>query len=354
MEEELSPSKPVETTHNESLCVNCNVNTFEEGHAINLCSDCRAALINYPVPKWIKLFSLGLLAVIIISLIRTQLYISAAIHLGRAEKAIESKHFTTAQKELNKVLAKFPNDVTTNGNMIIASSYNLDFESARVAYFNIEKKNIEDESFFTQINLAMDYVGKFIPQDTIMMQKINAAGNSKQQLHEIYALLNGLTSNSENLTLKVGVASHLFELKEYELANSMMHDVLQIDPEFYTALSLMSAIKRNTGKYEEALQFCDRMLKMNREDVNVISQKARIELKRKHDKEAARYVDEAMQLNSESSMALEAKAMVDYFAGRKKECFASLATIKKIESATGDLTISKRLTPIINGTEVYR
>ncbi len=354
MEEQLTPLNPSEETHDESLCVNCKTNKFEEGHVINLCIDCRTALIHYPIPKWIRIFAIGLLAVILISLFRTQEYISAAIHLGRAEKAMEARHFATAQKEINKVLLKFPKDVVANADMIIAGSYNFDFESARQAYFNIEHKSIEDEALLAQINTSMDYIGQNFPKDTVTLQKINLASTDKTQLFKLYQHIDSTSANNEDLILKVHVANCLFELKEYESASDMMRNVLTSDSNFYSALSLMSAIKRNTGKYEEALNFCAKMLNLNKEDIYAISQQARIELKRRNDKDAAKYASEAMKINADNDSALEAKAMVDYFAGRKKESLAGLAAIKRHESSTGDQTISKRLTQIINGSEIYR
>jgi tetratricopeptide (TPR) repeat protein len=345
-ENQLTGAAP-ESQFNESLCANCQLNVYEPGYAINLCSDCRQSLIKYPIPKWIKFFAIGILAVIVISLVRTQLYISAAIHLGKAENAIEQKHFVTAQKELALVINKFPDDLAANGYMMIACAYNLDFASYGAAYARIANKKTEDESFLNRVDAASAYIDQNFPKDTLMYKRIVAAANNKEKLL-------ALTDSTEEIALKTHIANFLYDMKDYERVESIINKVLAVDSNFYQALSLMSAVKRNTGKYDEAIAFCDRLLNINAQDIYAFSQKARIELKRKHDKEAAIFATRAIELDPDNDNAIEAKAMVDYFAGKKKESLASLAKIRSHEISSGDSTISKRLIPIINGSEIYR
>jgi len=347
MQENQSTGAAAESQFNESLCVNCQLNVYQPGHAINLCSDCRQSLIKFPVPRWIKFFAIGIIAVMVTSLIRTKRYISAAIHLGKAENAIDQKHFVTAQQELALVLNKFPDDMAANGYMMIASAYNLDFESYGAAYSRIADKKTDDESLLSRVDAASAYIDQNFPKDTLMYKRIVAAANNKEKLL-------ALTDSTQEIALKTHIANFLYELKDYERVESIINKVLAVDSNFYQAISLMSAVKRNTAKYDDALAYCDRLLSLNAEDVYALSQKARIELKRKHDKDAAIYAAKAMELSPDNNSAIEAKAMVEYFAGKKKESLASLAKIKAHEAESGDSTISKRLTLIINGSEIYR
>lgn len=293
------------------------------------------------------------MVVIIISLFRTSTYISAAIHLGKAEKAIENKLFVTAQREIGLVLKDFPNDLISNSNMIIASSYNLDPAAAGAAYDKVANKPMENEKLLAEANKAMEYITKALPEDSVTMKKIVSASGNKEDLMKIYNSFSGLT-NPANEILKVHIANYLYDLKDDDHAISIVTDILKNDPGFCPALSLMSALKRNHGKYEEALACCNKMLNINKEDVYAISQKARIELKRKRDKQAAAYANEAIRINADNDYALEAKAMVEYFGGRKKESLATLNVIKMHESFSGDSTVSKRLSGILDGSIIYR
>jgi tetratricopeptide (TPR) repeat protein len=350
---EENASQPEEIV-DETLCVNCHQNKFEEGHHVNLCSSCRTAFIKYPIPKSIRWFALGLAVVILISLVRTQLYVAAAIHLGRAENAMEKRLFSTAEDELKIVLKQFPNDLNANGNMIIACAYNLDHVTAGQAYQKIANKSIEDQAFFQQIDEAMKYISREYPQDTLALKRVTGSATDRDKLLSVYQEMEAKPADSLNMAVYVAIANALYDLKDFTSAENVLQKVMDKSPATYSSLALMSAVKRNIGKYEEGLRFCDRMLEMNRENIYAISHKARIELKRKNDSAASKYADQAMKLNPENDSALEARAMVDFFSGKKKESLTALAIIKRHESSSGDSTISKRLLPIINGSEIYR
>lgn len=350
MEEHLL-STPQEREFDESLCANCQINIYEPGHKINLCSSCRKELINYPIPKWIKIFAIALVGVIIISIVRTQLYVSAAIDLGKAEKAIERKEYISAQRELAMVLAKFPDDITANANMIIAASYNFDGNAVNISSNRIVNKQFDDNELLANTNAAIDYASSMFSKDTVTIKKIDSIGNNSAALIKLYSDLKA--KGAEN-SLKIHIANYLFDLKDYNAVENILNEVLQNYPDYYSALSLKSALLRDSKRFDEAIATVNKMLAINTEDVYAISQKARIELKRKHDQQAAIYANEAMRIDPQNNSSLEAKAMVDFFAGRKKECLASLSTINAHMVSSGDSTISKRLTKIINGSQIYR
>jgi len=347
MEENQTSGNDSISHFNDELCVNCQQNRFEPGKPINLCTDCRKSLIAYPIPKSIIYFAIALAVIIGVSLVRTQRYVSAAIHLGKAENAIERKEFLTAQNELLAVLNAFPDHMTANAYMMIASAYNFDFEAYGVAYERIADKTTEDDELLQQVNTASSYIAHNFPNDTVFYKKILAYPNDEQKLI-------ALADSTDELPLKGQVANRLYDLKAYSAAQAITDSILIVDPNFYQAISMKSAIKRNLGKCKDALALCDRLLQFNSQDVYAISQKARIELKCKNDKAAAQYADKAMNLSPYNPNAMEAKAMVEYFSGNKKQSLITLAQIKEQERKTGDSTVSTRLSPIINGLEVYR
>jgi tetratricopeptide (TPR) repeat protein len=349
--EENSLSTPTEKEFDENLCANCQIYIYEPGHKINLCSTCRKTLINYPIPKWIKIFAVALVGVIIISIVRTQQYVSAAIDLGKAEKAIERKEYVTAQRKLAMVLAKFPDDVTANANMIIAASYNLDGNTVSISSNRILNKQFEDNDLLASTNAAIDYASSMFSQDTVTVKKINDVSTDKESLLKLY---DELKQKSAENSLKIHLANYLFDLKAFSELEKILNEVLLVYPDYYSALSLKSALMRDSKRYDEAIAAVNKMLEVNKEDVYAISQKARIELKRKHDQQASMYANDAMRIDPQNDSSLEAKAMVDFFAGRKKECLATLSIINAHMASSGDSTISKRLTKIINGSQIYR
>jgi tetratricopeptide (TPR) repeat protein len=351
MDEPVNLNQEQLTEPDNTLCASCHTNKAEEGHKVKLCAACRVRYINYPIPKWIKIFALGIVAVIILSLVRTQMYIAAAIHLGKGENAIEQSRFVTAQKEIAQVLQKFPNDLTANADMIIAGSYNLDFKAVGVAFNKISDKTIDDEDLVKRTTDALSFFGENTPKDTAMARKITAAQNDREELLQLEKQVDTVANDP---AIKGYIANCLFGLKDYTSVEHIMDSVLKEQPDFMGGLRLMSATKRETGQYDDALAYCDKMLDINKEDLYAISQKAKIELKRKNDSQAALYAREVMNIDSTSDSALEAVAMVDYFAGRNKLCNLELEKIRVMAAATVDSVIFKRLTLIVNGSVIYR
>ncbi|RBQ11345.1 hypothetical protein [Pedobacter miscanthi] len=248
MQENHPTESASESNFNESLCANCQLNIYEPGHAVNLCSDCRKKLIKFPIPKWIRFFALGILTVMVISLVRTQQYISAAIHLGKAENAIDQKHFLTAKRELALVLNKFPADFNANAYMMVASAYTFDFQAYQIAYAKIADVKTDDQDLFNTVNTASDYISQVFPKDTLMYKRIVAVANDKVKLL-------AMVDSTDEIVLKVHIANFLYETKDYDHVEGIVNKVLATDPNFYQALSLLTAVKRNTANMMKLWQY---------------------------------------------------------------------------------------------------
>jgi tetratricopeptide (TPR) repeat protein len=353
MEENPESEKTANPALNEKLCINCQTNKFEPEYPTKLCYDCRNKFINFPIPKWILAFAAGIILVMVFGFIRMPKYFETAIHLSRAEKAMDEKKYFTAKKELLEVISFFPDNIEANGRLLITCSRTLEMDKVLYAFNKISDKNIEDKDLFAEIETVMREVETFFPRDSIMPKRIALLPDSAEALFNFYNTLE--REHAQDLFIgTVSLADRLYEMKEYGKAEELSLKILQVSSSYYPALSLMSAIYRNNGKYEEGIKVCDQMLAMNAEDIGAISQKARIELKRKNDAKAAEYTQQAMAVDPENTSALEAKAMVEFFGNNKQESLKTLELIKRIEMKDGDHRISLRLGEIINGKEIYR
>jgi predicted Zn-dependent protease len=151
------------------------------------------------------------------------------------------------------------------------------------------------------------------------------------------------------------VADRLYDLNDYAGSRRVLDRVLLQRPDWKLALMLRSALARNTGAYDEAMQFADRVAVLNADDPTVPAMRARIELKRKRDAEARRYAVEAMALDSNDVNALEAIAMVEFYEGQTSASRARLARIADIEfNSSGDSALTMRLRGLLDGRESFR
>jgi tetratricopeptide (TPR) repeat protein len=348
---ESVPQEEASGANEDKRCVHCKLKNYDPSRDTKICEDCRQVFMKYPIPKWIWLFAGAILLIMFVSMIRMPRYLNAAIFLSQAEKAMEAKRYVTAQKKLEKAIIAFPQNLEINARLMIAGGRNLDFKAFNIGYHFVINKKISDNDLLKELEETMVFVQSFFPSDRLLRSKIDQANDSSDLLIKMFDSLE-INKNNDVLLAGVFISNKLYDANNYSEAEMLLARVLKIDPTNYPALSLSSAVKRNIGKYDEALADCDKMLAMNKEDVGSIAQKCRIELKRKHDESAAVYAKEAMSVDSESISAMEAQAMVDFYANRKSESLKLLATIRQNED--GDTTISDRLQSIINGTLVYR
>lgn len=344
---------PEEEVIDDGLCINCHVNEPLTNYPNRLCQECREKFINYPIPRWIYLFAGGVLVIMIIGLFRMPTYLKTAIHLSRAEKAMETKKYVTAQNELAQVLTQFPDNIEANAKMAIAASYNWDFKAFFLSAAKLENKTTENEELINDVNRAFSKIETIIPKDTTLSAKMALIKDDPQKLVTYF---NAAVSNKQGEVPFQGIviANYLYDLKDYKTCDQILDKVLDFSPEFYSALLLKSAVKRNTGDFDEALTICNRLLELNHEDVQCISQKSKIELKRNHDEDAAKYAHEALALDGTNISAMEAQALVDFYANRKNASIKMLELIKKQEALNGETSVSTRLAAVINGSESYR
>jgi tetratricopeptide (TPR) repeat protein len=336
-----------------SLCLSCKAHPYLENSPSRICKSCREKLIKYPIPKWIWGFAGGILIIMLIGAFRMPAYVKAALKVSRAEKFMEAKKYVSAQKELKEVLEKFPNNKNANGMMVIASCYNWDSEQMNKSFGIIENVNFDDNELLSEINAALAYFSQSYPKDTTLLRRIYEIKDDTQQLKNLFVTMDSLGDQDFPIA-GFWVCQYLNDLEEYEASARILERVLDVEPNLHSALLLNAAVKRNLEDYVGSIASCKRALSINKEDVMTLSLLSRIELKRRNDEQAAYYANLAMELLPENIYAMEAQSMVDFYAGRRVKSKKLLADIQKQEVKTGDSTISKRLSLIINQTEIYR
>ncbi len=266
---------------------------------------------------------------------------------------MEEHKYVTAQKELQKVLTKFPNRNDINADMLIAAAYNHDDSTVRAIYAKIENASFEDQELVAKMGEALDYfiVGDIDSTNSYML--LNALKDSASGLEHIIPKVDTISDIQNRVGCYLFLANWFFELNQYDRCQAMVDTILKVKPNNYIAITLSAAANRNSGKMAEAVTQLNQLLNINREDVTIISQLSRTELKRSNDKQAETLAKRAMAIDPNNVYALESMSMVEYYAGKKEKSLQTFAKIKSIEDG-GDSTISTRLNKIISGQEKYR
>lgn len=298
-------------------CASCGSSWIEQGYPTPLCSDCRQRLIKFPIPPLIKVFAVVILAIVAIAMIRLPQNISLGIHNGRGQKAFKNKQYLTAQAEFNTVLDVAPQYTEAKMNRALASFYVQDYKSLISDLGELEGKEIEDEDTYAQLVRMSNQLTNYLPSDSFLsLQQVYVDSGVAIPVKELETFVSG---NPNDVYALLTLASSYFDLKEYARTDSMLSIILKKDPEHLTALALMTTTKRELNLPEESIQYCDKLIELNRESIYGMSSKARTFLKMHKDKEALQLALEAEEIKRDDPYNLATLALVYHFNNMTRE-----------------------------------
>lgn len=335
------------------LCPYCRTNDYVEGYPTALCEQCRQGFIEHPVPRWLWVFGIGILIVMIAGSFGMPAYLAANVGIERADRAMADHRYLSAQRTLWGLRTDFPDNIEVNGRLFVTGVRNWDQLLIAEMYGKIIGRFVDDDALYTRVTNAMGEIDATISVDSVLVDMIEARKHDVVGLYGLFLQRDSIDGVNHVLEGTM-IATKVYDRGDYDVCERILQRVLERDSTYYGACTLMAAVKRNLSKCTEGLALCDRMLERNREDVGVIAQKARISLRCFDDLSAVIYAREAMETDSGSVLAWEAQAMADFFNDRKERSRTLLNHIRERERATGDSTISTRLAAIIDGTVYYR
>lgn len=345
MEDNLKPVLSSGDTDGRT-CARCQINPAEHGYTNAFCQTCRVELSRHPIPKWLWFFAGGVLCLMLIGMYRMPAYIGAAIHMSRAEKALDAHKYKTASRELEKVLAVAPKSKEANTDMYIASAYNMDMVRFSAVYNFLEHQEI-DKEYISKINEVNSFLSSILPSDTSIRTRIAVV--QKDSAPGLMRLADSVASEETSL---IYVANSLYELKAFDNCRAVLNRVLDRNSRSYTALYLMAAVCRRQGQYDEAINYCNRLLSINMEDPGIYAQMAKVEMKRKDNAKADGYLQKAMDIDSAAESTLEARTLMAYLTGKNRESERLLAILKNAD--TTDDQVYRRTEKIVHGAEAYQ
>jgi len=314
--EDITSDQPIEQTE-PNKCANCGSSWIEQGYPTPLCSDCRQRFIKFPIPGLIKLFGLAIVAIVLISMIRLPQNISLGIHKARGEKAFKNRQYQTAQDEFGSVLKTAPQYTSAKMNRAMSSFYLQDYKSLLSDLGELEGKEIENQGLYSQLVNISNQLTDYLPSDTFLtMQQASADSSGAIPVKK---LQNFIAKKPDEVYALLALASSYFNTKEYTLADSILSGILKKDPGHLTALALMTTTKRELNQFDESIEYCDKLISLNKESIYGISSKARTFLKMQKDKEALKLALQAKEIKKDDPYNLATLALVYHFSNMMKQ-----------------------------------
>ena len=342
-EEERTDSLPESSA---PACSHCGQSISHIEGKVPLCAPCRSQFIRYPIPKWIKAFGLGILALMIVGMVSMPRQLRTGIHLHRGMLDAADHRFLTPEKELKQVADSEPHYIEAQCRLLMAAFYNNDLNTALSCYDKVAHEKIDDHELFVDVTKVLDQVETYLPKDSFMaLEAQKPEGLTRNDYsdyffhypHDAYALFK--------------FANLLFDQKNFVAADSALNEVLRDNPDHYPSLALKVSLKREQHQYDSSYYFADRMLALNKENAFALSTKARTLLKQHKDKEAFELNQQSLALNPTLDYGLASMALIYHFRNEIQKRDALIARAQKDSSL---MPMFIYVNDIVSGKEKFR
>lgn len=334
-----------------AACANCGMLAIKRDHPTHLCDGCRQAFISTPFPHWIRAFAGGVVIILLFSLYTLPSNLSMGIHLERAKRAEKEHNYFTAAKELKAVISKMPDNAEANGLLLVAAFYNQDFEEYNSQLEMVKNRNIEDNDLLGEMNFIVDKAAIYNYTDSFT--KFTAA-HPDLAVAPDSSWKNFFAHNPSDVGAMISYASELFDRNQYPICDSVTDAILASQKDFLPGLMMAASVKRQLGKYEEALR-CDKtMLSINHESLHAMGSEVRTLLRLKRDAEALEVASQAHRMNAKDSYVNASLILAYHFNGKNGDRDALIKEALKEATDSSDKKTVQYALDVIAKKEKFR
>ncbi|HEX2946481.1 MAG TPA: tetratricopeptide repeat protein [Clostridia bacterium] len=317
----------------ESVCRNCGKTPVVEGYSIPLCRECRSHYINYPIPRWIKVFATVVLAVMTYSLVSFPKSLEGGIAYERGNRA-ESQHmYMTAANQYEKVVNIFPNSFIGWGKLFVTRIKNNQFSEAEEAFSMIkgkESSNDDEVRIIEEANIAIDSLDYYYNVSEELNNLVSRQTNTPPE--EFARELSDYTVRNPNDYLgQYLLGNMLFDAKSYEEAKSAYLKAIDLCPQVDEFHLGAAAAYRQTGNFDKALAECNLVLAENAEFVDAHASLAKIYLKQHKYDEALKSAQKAFELNNANPNAAGTLAVAYHYNNMTDDMSETLDILKGLD-----------------------
>ncbi|MFZ5989672.1 MAG: hypothetical protein ACOYWZ_21450 [Bacillota bacterium] len=327
-------------------CKCCSGPYIEEGYNLELCVNCRDMLAKRPIPVWIKVFSVVILAMLVFTLSRFPSVIQAGVAYERGLAAEKGKNYSTASIEYKKASEKFSDSTLVLAKLCVAQYYNMQIEEAINTFGIIAGRQDSDEDLVEKVNSVIDKIEKYYSpsEEVAKIMQANANAGPEKLQNELEAYL---STHPNDVFVSTYVADKKFEEGKFEEAEKILYRITSSNSDFQSGNLLMAAIYREIKDYDKAIEYCQKILDINAQSTQALGSMARIELKRGNDSKGLSLATKAYNINNNDPYTVANMALAYHFNNMMKErdeMFERFKSFKDIDEYNLNL-----LTSIFNG-----
>ena len=297
-------------------CESCGNVCVEEGYKLKLCKECRDALSKKPIPIPIKLISLLLIVIIIFSLSKFPRSISIGIEYERGVQAEEASKYLTAMKHYENVVKEYPQSDKALVRLYVSYYYCGRIDEAYEVYDKIAGESPStkkmDKELVQEVNEITSKLDRYYSPSKEVYEKLKDQKNAK--IEDIINILKPIVDKNPNEVYAAYYLANLyFDMKDYAKASQVLSRVISKYPDFTAASLFQATTYRELGKYNEAVEYCNKALNNNIEDIGAYITLSKLELKRRNNAKGLEYAKIAYEMDKEDPIVVANLALAYHF-----------------------------------------
>ncbi|MHB1392759.1 MAG: tetratricopeptide repeat protein [Clostridia bacterium] len=249
-----------------------------------------------PVPLWIKLVLLFVMAVLVTSIIVFPSALKAVIAYERGWEAQKDGRHSTAIKEYEKVLQQFPESTSILARLAISYFYNERIDECSELLDRIAGKEVSG-SLSSKVNGIVDKMDSIYYESKELGEALKLYG--QEELEKTAEKVGKYLGTNKNDVMGIfHMANINLDMGRYSEAEKLYIRTIELQPEFYSAYLNLASVYRETGQLEKAVECCNKVLESNKEHPQAFIALSKIELAGNNTKAGLEYAKKAYEYDS--------------------------------------------------------
>ncbi|MGE5630643.1 MAG: tetratricopeptide repeat protein [Caulobacteraceae bacterium] len=263
-----------------------------------------------PVSIWIKVFLLLMAAILIYSLVGLPSVFKAGIASERGVQAQKAKRYSTAIQEYESVLGRYPDSPNIVAGLAVSYFHNERISESSKLLGEIAGREVSP-GLAKEVNSIIKQLDTVYFESNELKEALKLYG--QEELEKTSEKLEAyLVKHRNNALGTFYLANIYFDMGKYKEAGNYYNKALSLQPDFNSALLNLSAVYRETGDYEKAIECCNKVLERNIEHPQAYVALAKLEFKRHQDAAGLEYAEKAYKYDSRD-MSVAANLCLAYY-----------------------------------------
>ncbi len=227
--------------------------------------------------------------------------INAVIDCDRGRRAQEEGMHTTAIKEYERALERFPDSAVIIARLAVSYFHNEKIDKCRELLERLAGRRLPAK-LAGQVNGIVQKMDETYYESSELLEALRLYG--QEELERTASRLEAYMDKNKNDVMGIfHLANINFDMGKYSEAERLYTRALELQPEFHSANLNLAAVYRMTGDYEKAAECCERVLSSNKEYPQAFIALSRLELQRGDYRSALEYSKTAYDFDNTDMQA---------------------------------------------------